>query len=151
MEKNIKLDLYKLAKTLIESKINENKLAIASLKESVGSESKSTAGDKHETGRAMMHIEQEKVMRQLANNQKLMALLDRVDPELVNKNIQLGTLVITNDIRFYIIGGLGQLELHGKNYLLVSFQSDLVQAFKGKKEGDLVQFKDKSYAIEQLL
>jgi hypothetical protein len=99
----------------------------------------------------MMHIEQEKVMRQLANNQKLMALLDRVDPELVNKNIQLGTLVVTNDIRFYIIGGLGQLELHGKNYLLVSFQSDLVQAFKGKKEGDLVQFKGKSYAIEQLL
>jgi len=147
----LKVDLYNKVQELIQSKIKANHNSISALKESVASESKSTAGDKHETGRAMMHLEQEKVMRQLTTNQKLKSIVDRINPEVKNKTVQLGSLVITNKISFHILAGLGQMELNGQNYFVVSFQSDLVQAFKGKQKGDQIIFKDQSYTIEEIL
>jgi hypothetical protein len=146
----IKIDLYNLAQKLVASKIKENTESLAALKESVGSETKSTAGDKHETGRAMMHLEQEKVMRQLSNNQKLKEMIDRINPETGNESVRLGALVITNQVRFYIIAGLGQFDLNDEKYYLVSYQSDLVQAFKDKEKDDMVHFKGQSYRIEEI-
>lgn len=147
----LKVDLYNKAQELIQSKIEANNASLSDLKESAGNETKSTAGDKHETGRAMMHLEQEKVMRQLTNNQKLKSIVDRVNPEIVNETVQLGSLVITNNISFYVLAGLGQMELNGQNYFVVSFQSDLVQALKGKRKGDSLTFKGQNYSIEEIL
>ena len=45
----------------VDKDLTEAKARMASLKESLGAESKSSAGDKHETGRAMIHLEQERV------------------------------------------------------------------------------------------
>ena len=146
----IKIDLYNLAQKLVASKIKENTESLAALKESVGSETKSTAGDKHETGRAMMHLEQEKVMRQLSNNQKLKEMIGRINPETSDESVRLGALVITNQVRFYVIAGLGQFDLNDEKYYLVSYQSDLVQAFKNKEKGDMVHFKGQSHRIEEI-
>ena len=49
----------------LEQNIAETEQAIASAKESRDNESKSSAGDKYETGRAMMQIELENNGRQL--------------------------------------------------------------------------------------
>lgn len=147
----LKVDLYNKVQELIQSKIKTNQESLSALKESVGNETKSTAGDKHETGRAMMHLEQEKVMRQLANNQKLKSIVDRINPKINNETVQLGSLVITNHISFYVLAGLGQMELNGQNYFIVSFQSELVQAFKGKRKGDNLTFKGQNYTIQEIL
>ncbi|MDQ2180098.1 hypothetical protein [Marinifilum sp. D714] len=147
----LKIDLYNKAQELIQSKIKANNESLSALKESVASETKSTAGDKHETGRAMMHLEQEKVMRQLTNNQKLKSIVDRINPEIENETVQLGSLVITNHISFYVLAGLGQMELNGQYYFVVSFQSELVQAFKGKRKGDSLTFKEQNYTIQEIL
>ncbi|WP_321308131.1 hypothetical protein [Marinifilum fragile] len=147
----LKVDLYNKVQELIQSKIKTNQESLSALKESVGNETKSTAGDKHETGRAMMHLEQEKVMRQLANNQKLKSIVDRINPKINNETVQLGSLVITNHISFYVLAGLGQMELNGQNYFIVSFQSELVQAFKGKRKGDDLIFKGQNYTIQEIL
>ncbi|WP_321297988.1 hypothetical protein [Marinifilum fragile] len=147
----LKVDLYNKVQELIQSKIKTNQESLSALKESVGNETKSTAGDKHETGRAMMHLEQEKVMRQLANNQKLKSIVDRINPKINNETVQLGSLVITNHLSFYVLAGLGQMELNGQNYFIVSFQSELVQAFKGKRKGDNLTFKGQNYTIQEIL
>jgi hypothetical protein len=147
----LKVDLYNQVQELIQSKIKANQESLSALKESVGNETKSTAGDKHETGRAMMHLEQEKVMRQLANHQKLKSIVDRINPKMNNETVQLGSLVITNHIFFYVLAGLGQMELNGQNYFIVSFQSELVQALKGKRKGDNLTFKGQNYTIQEIL
>ncbi|WP_321516264.1 hypothetical protein [Marinifilum fragile] len=147
----LKIELHQLAQESLNAKIEQSKKSLIDLKESVGNETKSTAGDKHETGRAMMHLEQEKVMRQLANNQKLKSIVDRISPKINNETVQLGSLVFTNKISFYILAGLGQVELNGQNYFIVSFQSELVQAFKGKRKGDDLIFKGQNYTIQEIL
>jgi len=146
----LKKELYKLAGEGLIYRIEENKKALADLKESVGSESKSTAGDKHETGRAMMHLEQEKVNRQLQNNLKLKKGFDRLNPENQMIVVGLGSLVITDKIRFYIMTALGQYTLDENKYYFISMNSEIAQAFLGAKKGDKIQFKGEHYQIKNV-
>ena len=59
----------------IRSELNEKgkriQLAFDDLNSAITDDSKSTAGDKHETGRAMVHLEQEKLSKQLIQNKYL--------------------------------------------------------------------------------
>jgi len=51
---------------IVDNKIDIAKSAVDSVKESRNSDTKSSEGDKHETGRAMMQIEPEKNETQLS-------------------------------------------------------------------------------------
>ncbi|MPQ48282.1 3-oxoacyl-ACP synthase [Marinifilum sp. N1E240] len=151
MNTDLKKELYQLAGEGLTYRIEENKKALADLKESVGSESKSTAGDKHETGRAMMHLEQEKVNRQLQNNLKLRKVFDRLSPEEQMNKVGLGALVITDKIRFYIMAALGQYTLDKNKYYFISMNSEIAKAFLGAKKGDEIQFKGEHYQIKDVI
>ncbi|WP_372751032.1 hypothetical protein [Labilibaculum sp.] len=147
----LKKELYQLACESIAFKIEENKKALADLKESVGSESKSTAGDKHETGRAMIHLEQEKVGRQMQNNLKLKKAIDSLRPENKSHKVGLGALVICDKIRFYVMASLGQHTLYGNKYYFVSMKSEIVQAFLGKEQGAHIEFKGQIYTLKDIV
>ena len=62
--------------------------------EAANDDTKSTAGDKHETGRAMMHLEREKGEMQLIEAEKLKSFLDRVDISKTYQTVQTGSLVL---------------------------------------------------------
>ena len=49
---------------LLDNKIAELQKILRSLGESAANDTKSSAGDKHETARAMIHIEQETITKQ---------------------------------------------------------------------------------------
>lgn len=144
----IKKELYLLACQTIEEKLMRNKLTLQELKESAGSETKSSAGDKHETGRAMVHLEQEKMAHQLASNQSIQSVLDKIDPEISNPAISLGSLVITDKLRFFVSVALGKVELNKNEYYLVSLTSPLAQQFIGKQKGESIQFNGQCYVID---
>ena len=57
---SLKKQLYLFCVDYVESKLTNLQSALASAREAVSDDSKSTAGDKHETGRAMAQLEQEK-------------------------------------------------------------------------------------------
>ncbi|WP_461643186.1 hypothetical protein [Labilibaculum euxinus] len=147
----IKKELYLYVYQTIEEKLQHNKLALQELKESAGSETKSSAGDKHETGRAMVHLEQEKMAQQFAGNQNMQNVLAKIDPEILNSSISLGSLVITDKLRFFVSVALGKVELDKKEYYLVSLTSPLAKQFIGKQKGDTVQFNNQDYAIEEIV
>ena len=56
----IKQELYKLCLEYVENRFQTIQNTIKEIQESLGSETKSSAGDKHETGRAMLQLEREK-------------------------------------------------------------------------------------------
>lgn len=147
----IKEELYLLAGQLISERLNQNKLVIKELRESAGSETKSSAGDKHETGRAMVHLEQEKMAQQLANNQSIKNVLDQIDPKFSNSSITFGSLVITDKLRFFISTALGKIQLNGFDYHFVSKTSPLAIRFIGKKKGNTLKFNGREYIIIETL
>ena len=78
---------------VIQDKIQLFQNTLNELKESISNETKSTAGDKHETALAMLQIEQENTNQQLkeALNQK--ALFGKMDPTFFTSKIINGSLI----------------------------------------------------------
>lgn len=132
---------------LAMEKVNALQAELSSTQESATSEGKSTAGDKHETGRAMMHLEQEKLHKQLAEAQILGAELERIDSTLKHTKAGLGSLIATNKGLFFIAAGLGKVQFDGTSYFVVSAMAPIAAQFIGKCAGEKVKMNEVVYEI----
>lgn len=149
--KDIKLALYNKCLEYVEEQIKHIQEAINAAKESGNDETKSSAGDKHETGRAHMQLEQEKNSKQLNEVLMLRQGLAKIDPKVNSDKIVPGSLVITNQGNFYISISAGKINIIGKDYFSVSPASPIALNFAGKKAGDNIVFNGKEYRIEEVL
>lgn len=131
----------------LNDRINSLREMIVDLTEDSLNDAKGSAGDKHETGLAMMHLEQEKL------NRKLLEVLDtqnkflKIDYSLVSNQIILGSLIEANDTYFLMAVALPKIEIEGKPVFGMSPQSPLGELFMGKKVQEIVIFNKVSYKI----
>lgn len=132
---------------LAKGKVNALEDELNSTREATTSESKSTAGDKHETGRAMMHLEQEKLHKQLAEAKTIVAELERIDASVVHAQVGLGSLVKTDKTTFLLAAGLGKVDFEGTSYFVVSTKAPIATQFLGKTAGEKVSMNGTMYAI----
>jgi hypothetical protein len=132
---------------LAAEKVNSLEKEMESMRQAVQAESKSTAGDKHETGRAMIHLEQEKLHAQLAEAQNLLAELEQINPEQTLLTVQKGALVQTEHIQFYIAVGLGKINLDGQDIFVVSSQSPIGKQMLSKRAGGSFNMNGTEYII----
>lgn len=108
----------------------------AALQESLQMETKSSAGDKHETGRAMVQLEQEKLAKQLLELDNMARVLDQVGIDSNSKKVGLGNLVRTNTAIYFIAISAGAVEIENtETVFCVSARSPIAQAMLGKEEG----------------
>jgi hypothetical protein len=134
----------------LNDRINSLREMIVDLTEDSLNDAKGSAGDKHETGLAMMHLEQEKL------NRKLLEVLDtqnkflKIDYSIVSKQVILGSLIKANDTFFLMAVALPKIEVDGKPVFGMSPQSPLGELFMGKKVKDLVLFNKMEYSINQV-
>lgn len=146
-----KEEVYLRCIAIVEEKLNLINTAFAESREALSSEAKSTAGDKHETGRAMIQLEQEKMGRQLLENQKLLNILQRIDSSKSCKKIQSGALFLMKDKWYFIAVGLGGIELNDKPVFVMAPTSPLAQAMLGKMSGESLSFNGKSFTIKDII
>jgi hypothetical protein len=134
----------------LNNRINSLREMIVDLTEDSLNDAKGSAGDKHETGLAMMHLEQEKL------NRKLLEVVDtqnkflKIDYSIVSNQIILGSLIEANDTFFLMAVALPKIEVDGKSIFGMSPQSPLGELFMGKKVKDLVLFNKMEYSINQV-
>jgi len=143
----MKSALFDHCTRLAQEKVNALEAELTSTQESTTSEGKSTAGDKHETGRAMMHLEQEKLHRQLAEAQALVAELERIDAKVKHTKVGLGSLIITDKGMFFIAAGLGKVEFEGAPYFVVSAKAPISAQLIGKAVGEKVGMNGVVYEV----
>ncbi len=127
MSKNttLKKQLYSFCVDYVESKLTNLQSTLASAREAVSDDSKSTAGDKHETGRAMAQLEQEKLSSQFVEAEKLQQLLSKLNPDQINNNIGLGSIVYTTTGNYFIAISAGKVEFENKLFYIVSPSSPI--------------------------
>lgn len=144
-----KEDILKKCKDIATSKVQQFEARIAEIKTSTGAETKSTAGDKHETGRAMMQLEEEKAQHQLAVAQSNLAQIISIKALSMGeiKTVRQAALVQLNTGVFFISVPLGKIELHDQSVYCLSWEAPIVQAMKGLKKGDRFAFNDRSFTI----
>src|SRR5438105_11827765 len=87
---------------LVNERITRLQQVLADLKESGANETKSTAGDKHETALAMLQIEQANKREQLKELVAQKTVLEKIDPAIVASIILNGSLIKTNRGYFFI-------------------------------------------------
>lgn len=143
----IKKQLLTLCKKYAEQKINTAQEAIDNAQASANKETKSSSGDKYETGRSMMQLEIEKYSSQLAEGLKLRKILSQIDFSKSYTKAVLGSLVLTDKGNFFISISAGKLNIDGIDYTTVSFSSPIVQALANKSINDKIKFRDKVFII----
>ncbi len=124
----------------LNSRIEELRAAQILLRESRDNESKSSAGDKYETGRTMAQIELDKLQQQLQNQVELQAELLKIKPEVETEKVGFGSLVETSNGIYFISIGMGKVMLDDTSFYAISLASPLGQALKGAQTGDTLTF-----------
>lgn len=149
--KNVKEELYKLCQDYLAQRIETAQQAIAAAQEAADTETKSSAGDKYETGRTMMQLEVEKNTMQLAESLKLKHALDQINLENYSESVQAGSVVVTNEGTFFIAISIGKVTLHNDTYLIVSPASPLGLKLMGLKANDSFTFQNRRYQLKEIL
>ena len=145
--KSLKGDLFKFCEDFIEGRLNRIRNNIASLQESYDSETKSSAGDKHETGRAMLHLEREKLGQQLADAERIKALLSKVPALQPSKKITLGHWVKTSEAEYFLAISAGVYKAEAHVVFCISAGTPIGQLLLGKAVGDSIVFNGKTANI----
>lgn len=148
---NIKDALYKQCIQFINNRLQTIEHTIASNKNALLSETKSTAGDKHETGRAMLQLEMEKAGQQLESIQLMKETLTKIDSKKTVAVGCLGSIVQTNSATYFISISAGKIVIEEKEYFAISASSPIGNLLLGKKSGDIIQFNGKNITIEQII
>lgn len=133
---------------VVNHKLRTLQQVLADLKESVSNETKSTAGDKHETALAMLQIEQANIGAQLQDVLEKKAALEKIDPGLSSAKIINGSLVITDKGYLFISIALGKASIEGNPVIALSPQSPLGQKLVGLAAGDVAEINNAKYLIE---
>ncbi|MEY8870772.1 3-oxoacyl-ACP synthase [Meridianimaribacter flavus] len=147
---NIKQELYSQCLNFVENRIEAIKRNIEEIQQSLLSETKSSAGDKHETGRAMIQLEREKAGEQLREAEALKEVLFKVNPLSTTLKITLGSVVYTSDLNYFIAISTGQIRINGIAFFAISPQTPIGQKLIGKTIGDEVVFRDKTFKITKV-
>lgn len=136
----IKKNLYKACLLFTNNRLETVMNVIESNKKALFSETKSSAGDKHETGRAMLQLEMEKVSRKLASINQMKAVLHKIRLENTADIICLGSLIVTNKASYYLAISAGKITIDSVDYYAISSNSPIGQQLLGKKAEDKIPF-----------
>jgi transcription elongation GreA/GreB family factor len=144
-----KRKLYDYCVAFLNQRIETAQEAIRMAQDAANDETKSSAGDKYETGRAMMQLEIEKNATQLEEAFKQKKLLDSINIEFQPVKIHTGSLVFTDQGNFFIAVSVGLLVIEDKSFAIVSAQSPIGSRLIGLKTGESFSFGNKTYTISR--
>lgn len=148
MEK--KIQLHKECLSRIEKSIQSAQKALDAAIKAGNEETKSSAGDKYETGRAMMQMEQDKNREVLIKAVLLKTKLSQIDPLKSCSQVETGALLLTNNGNYYISSSIGKILLDGTTYYAISPEAPFAKALWLKKVQEQVTFNNRQFTIHSI-
>ncbi len=147
---NLKEHLHQFCTTYVEERINRIQSQIKEIQVAFGSETKSSAGDKHETGRAMLQLEREKLGQQLAEAEKTKEVLAKVNIKGKSKGASLGSLVKTSKVNYFLAISAGEYQEGNQLVYCISAVTPIGKLLMGKSEGDTVTFNGEEIKVLEI-
>ena len=147
---SVKVKLYEFCVKSIDKKLNTINSVFDSAQASANKETKSTAGDKHDTARAMAHLESEKNAKQLVEINKLKRVLPYLQDAKGSDKVELGSLVITNLGKYYISISLGKVKIDSIDYFLISAVTPIGKLLIGKSVGERIKMNGQNILITDI-
>lgn len=124
---------------------------IEQLRTDISSDTKSTAGDKHETSRAMAQLEMEKLGNQMLDYRQKIQWIKQLGLEnSVSETIQTGSLIRLSN-GWYLLGlGLGKIAYGNEHVFCISIKSPIGQQLFNKKKGQAIVFSGRELYVESI-
>lgn len=142
-----KSELIAHLKQVLAEKVDAIRAYIAATLHARNSDTKSSAGDKHEVGRAMIQQELDQQEAQLAKLHGLQQELERVPMDRVYERAAFGSLVTTDHGIYFIAIGMGLIDLGREECYVISLASPAGQALKDSRVGEAVTFGGRTITI----
>ncbi|KYH05642.1 MULTISPECIES: hypothetical protein [Chryseobacterium] len=129
-----KQEIINIIKAKAADKIQYFENLIAETRAS-NNDTKSSMGDKYETGREMLQQEINNLQRQLNEVLNQQAVLQKITSDPSEK-VQNGALVKTDKGLFYVAVSMGEIIFENQKIMTVSAESPLVKIMYNKKAGE---------------
>lgn len=146
-----KQELLQFCWDQVNAKSERLKQASDALQESLDSETKNSTGDKHETGRAMVQLEQEKLAQQHQELDRVKGILKKIDITKRSTTIGLGSTVSTSLANYFISVSCGTFTLEGKPFYCISMESPIAQLLVGKVSGESFVFNGATHSVLEVV
>ena len=146
----LKDELFSFCTEFVKSRISRITSSIDEIEESLQSETKSSAGDKHETGRAMIQLEREKLGAQLAEAERMLQIVSRMVKTGVSNKVVLGSLVFTNAGNYYLSVSAGEFKNLELSVFCISAATPIGKLLLGKEVGNQISFRDKNITVLEI-
>ncbi|WP_318310941.1 3-oxoacyl-ACP synthase [Flagellimonas crocea] len=143
----MKKELLEFCRKYVDDRTSRLKKQSDELQESLGSETKSSAGDKHETGRAMVQLEQEKLGQQLLELDTTRSILNKINIDKTSVKICLGSWVKTTMADYFIAISAGAFKKGDGIIYCISGNAPIAQLLLGKEKGARFVFNGKEHTV----
>ena len=148
---NLKEALFQQCVAHVNMRLQTIQTIISSHQKALSSETKSSAGDKHETGRAMLQLEMEKAGQQLAAVQQMQQTLAKINSSKPSTKIALGSVIKTSSAYYFLSISAGKLKDKETEYFAISPSSPIGKLLVGKKAEDTFTWNGKEITIDHVL
>jgi hypothetical protein len=141
-----KKEIIRLCREVLDEQIARIETVMKKAQEEANLETKSSAGDKYETGRSMMQLEKEKYALQHQRISKQMVALSRIRTEKYDCT-QEGSLVDTEIGWFFVGFGMGVVEVGKMRVQCISLETPMGKILEGSEEGDILVFRGREFEV----
>jgi hypothetical protein len=134
----------------LNEKIDSFQNTIDELSISVMNETKSTAGDKHETALSMLQADQSRMAEHLYEAVDNKTIFSQINIDEQQDTIRSGSLVKTTHGYFFISIALPKIKVDNIQIIAISPQSPLGEKLIGLKKGDCIEMNSIVHCIEEI-
>lgn len=146
----MKSKVLKTLKATLQDKIDSLQIDIKSSEEARNSDTKSSAGDKHETSRAMAQIEIDKLKQQLAIASQQYQTIAKINSEQKHIKAGFGSLISTQNATYFIAIAMGKILVDDTSIFCISINAPIGEKLAGKSVGESFEFNGQSQQITSL-
>lgn len=103
--------------------------------------------EKFESFRTQMQADRDMFAKQLSEARDGINTLHKIELERQIDTVALGAIVITNTQKLFFAINIGQIKLENDMYFAISLEAPIAKVLMGKKAGESVAFRDKTFQI----
>ncbi|MCI5057676.1 MAG: hypothetical protein MRY83_16295 [Flavobacteriales bacterium] len=144
-------EIISYCKKKVFEKLEALNSELKELQNSMENETKSSVGDKHEVGSAMLHLEAEKLGQQLMTNEQHLEVLNKIELTQIDSRVSFGSFVVTDKGSFFISSALGMMDLSTHKFFALSPAAPLAKEMTGLQTGEQFKFNGNTFRILNVL
>ncbi|WP_295180680.1 transcription elongation factor [uncultured Christiangramia sp.] len=147
----LKQELLEKCEHFIQQKTAALQYAMQGLKQDLENESKSSAGDKFETGREMINIEWNKISNQLQQYEQMRSVLKQINVQVDSGIAKAGSIIFTENANYFISIPAGEIIVQDTRFYAIGSKAPVAIAMLGKTENDSYTFNQQNVLIKKII